>query len=137
MNWTKVPVWAFVKNTFFLMYLDIFCPLQSQRWAIYIGLFVNWTFYTLLLAVSLAFTTPAPGHSWLDHLTSDRHLHMRDWIIPTGVGNLILDVYILLLPAAFVMRLHLTAKKKLAVLSVFAAGFAYVLFSHGIIVSWN
>jgi hypothetical protein len=106
------------------MYLDIFRPLQYQRLAIYVGLFVNWTFYTLILAVSLAFTSPAPGQSWLDTFTSDRQTHMQKWIMPIAAGNLILDVYILLLPIASVLRLQLTVRKKLAVLSVFATGLA-------------
>ncbi|PWY85811.1 cytochrome P450 [Aspergillus sclerotioniger CBS 115572] len=122
-NWVTLVVWAFVKNTFLLMYLDIFRPLQYQRFAIYIGLFVNWTFYTVVLSVILALTSPAPGQSWLDCFMSDRQAHMQSWIMPVAAGNLILDTYILLLPIGSVMRLQLSRRKKLAVLSVFATGF--------------
>ncbi|KAL4919865.1 hypothetical protein BDW62DRAFT_35076 [Aspergillus aurantiobrunneus] len=121
-NWITTIPWAFAKTTFLLMYLDIFRPLKAQRIAIYIGLFANWAFYTVILIATLYFTSPAPGQSWAESFLSVRYGKMHPWMIPIAAGSLGLDVYILLVPIASVWRLRMSLKKKLGVLSVFATG---------------
>jgi hypothetical protein len=120
-------VWAFIKTTFLLMYLHIFRPLALQRLAIYLGLVVNWTFYTIILIVTLYFTSPAPGQSWAESFLSPRYARIDAWMMPIAAGSLVLDVYILLLPIASVWRLQMSTRKKLGVLAVFATGFACVV----------
>ncbi|KAL4816097.1 hypothetical protein BDW67DRAFT_163010 [Aspergillus spinulosporus] len=123
-NWTTTVVWAFIKTTFLLMYLHIFRPLALQRFAIYLGLVVNWTFYTIILIVTLYFTSPAPGQTWAESFLSPRYTKIDEWMMPIAAGSLVLDVYILLLPIASVWRLQMSTRKKLGVLAVFATGFA-------------
>ncbi|KAL4947595.1 hypothetical protein BDW69DRAFT_178103 [Aspergillus filifer] len=123
-NWTTTIVWAFIKTTFLLMYLQIFRPLAFQRFAIYAGLFANWAFYTIILIVTLYFTSPAPGQSWTESFLDPRYARMDDWMMPIAAGSLVLDVYILVLPIASVWQLQMSTKKKLGVLAVFATGVA-------------
>ncbi|KAL4976057.1 hypothetical protein BDW66DRAFT_60329 [Aspergillus desertorum] len=123
-NWTTTVVWAFIKTTFLLMYLHIFRPLALQRIAIYLGLLANWTFYTIILIVTLSFTSPAPGQSWAESFLSPRYAKIDPWMMPIAAGSLVLDVYILVLPVAPVWQLRMSTKKKLGVLAVFATGLA-------------
>ncbi|PWY93004.1 hypothetical protein BO94DRAFT_358235 [Aspergillus sclerotioniger CBS 115572] len=121
-NWETAIVWPVVKTTFFLLYLDMFRTIRWQRYAIYLGLFVNWGFYLAVLIASLYYISPAPGQSWQASFVSTRYNHSLYISIPIAVGSLVLDLYILLLPMAPIWNLQLKMSKKLGVMAVFATG---------------
>lgn len=125
-NWLTALVWPFAKSSYFIMYLEMFRTVRWQRYANYIGLFVNWGFYTAVLVATLSFTSPAPGETWQESITSQRYAKMEAWIIPIASINLVIDMYILFLPIIPIVGLRLNAKKKLGVLSIFATGLLYV-----------
>ncbi|KAJ5745666.1 hypothetical protein N7520_010848 [Penicillium odoratum] len=122
-NWLTALVWPFAKSSFFLIYLEMFHKIPWQRYANYIGLSITWAFYTTALVATLYFTRPAPGETWQETITSARYAKMKPWIIPIAATNLVLDVYILVLPIIPILGLSLTSKMKLGVLSIFATGF--------------
>ncbi|KAJ6016992.1 hypothetical protein N7451_000371 [Penicillium sp. IBT 35674x] len=121
-NWLTALVWPFAKSSFFLMYLEMFRTVRWQRYANYIGLFVTWGFYTAVLVATLSFTSPAPGETWQGSLISARYAKMEAWIMPIASINLVIDVYILVLPILPILGLRLSTKKKLGVLAIFATG---------------
>ncbi|OJJ98505.1 hypothetical protein ASPACDRAFT_1857760 [Aspergillus aculeatus ATCC 16872] len=122
-NWVTSIVWPFAKTTFLLMYLDLFKPFRWQRYAIYFGLLVNWGFYIAIAVATLYYTSPAPGQSWQESFLSPRYTGMVPLMIPIAVGNLVLDVYILILPMLSIWRLQMGRKKKFGVAAIFATGF--------------
>lgn len=121
-NWTTTVIWPVVKTTFFILYLNLFRLIRWQRYAIYLGLFVNWTFYTIAFIATMYFTAPSPGESWQASFSSPRYAMTFDWTIPIASGSLVLDVYILILPMISVWTLQMNPRKKLGVLAVFATG---------------
>lgn len=64
------------------------------------------TFYIILLGVTLGFTATGPGQSFLDAVQNPRQNLMDVWILSIVAVNLILDVYMLLLPLAAVKTLQ-------------------------------
>ncbi|PWY82043.1 hypothetical protein BO70DRAFT_362016 [Aspergillus heteromorphus CBS 117.55] len=121
-NWLTAIVWPVVKTTFFLIYLDMFRTIRWQRYAIYLGLFVNWAFYVAVVIVTLYYISPAPGQSWKASFVSPRYDGSLNISIPIAAGSLILDLYILLLPMAPIWNLQLKLRKRLGVMAVFATG---------------
>lgn len=105
------------------MYLEVFGPLDWLRRCVYIGLFVNWSFYIANLIPSIYYQAPDPGQSWQKSLQNPRYLEVFKLSIPIAVGSLILDFYIFVLPLIAVMKLRLSQNKKIGVIAVFATGF--------------
>ncbi|PYI08310.1 hypothetical protein BO78DRAFT_441673 [Aspergillus sclerotiicarbonarius CBS 121057] len=121
-NWVAYIVWPVVKTTFLLIYLDMFRRIRWQRYAIYLGLFVNWGFYIAVLIAMLYYISPAPGQSWQDAFVSTRYNHSLQVSIPIAVWSLILDLYILLLPMVPIWNLQMKLTKRLGVMAVLATG---------------
>ncbi|KAJ5945493.1 hypothetical protein N7454_002332 [Penicillium verhagenii] len=121
-NWMTALVWPFAKSSFFLMYLEMFRTITWQRYAIYFGLFMNWAFYAAILVTILSYTTPAPGQTWAQEFSSLRYDRTLNWAIPISSGNLIIDLYILVLPMAPIWNLQMRIKKRLGVMFIFATG---------------
>ncbi|KAI0410417.1 hypothetical protein F5X98DRAFT_386111 [Xylaria grammica] len=121
-NWPTGLVWAFAKTSFFLMYLQIFGPLPWLRVSVYIGLAVNWLFYTIVVIASFVYQVPNPGQTWQEGFMNSRYTDSFHWTIPIASGSLILDTYIFILPVVAIFNLQLQIKKKLGVIAVFATG---------------
>jgi hypothetical protein len=121
-NWTTGLVWAFAKTSFFLMYLQIFMPLKWIRWTCYMGLFLNWGFYSGVIAATIYFTAPHVGETWLEASMHPRAKKALDMTIPIASGSLFLDIYILVIPIIAISGLQLKTRKKLRVLVVFGTG---------------
>ncbi|KAJ2986021.1 hypothetical protein NUW58_g5231 [Xylaria curta] len=121
-NWPSGIVWAFAKTSFFLMYLQVFGPLLWLRVAVYVGLVINWLFYTIVTISGFVYQVPNPGQTWQQGFMNQRYSQSFKWAIPVASGSLILDVYILVLPIIAILNLQLNTKKKLGFIAVFATG---------------
>ncbi|GJN70186.1 hypothetical protein PLICBS_004239 [Purpureocillium lilacinum] len=121
-NWPTGLVWALAKTSFFLMYLQIFGPLPWLRICVYIGLFLNWGFYTAVIVASIYYQAPNPGQTWQEGFLNDRYTKSFNMTIPIASGSLFLDTYIFVLPLIAVSKLRLSTKKKIGVMAVFATG---------------
>ncbi|KAK5997453.1 hypothetical protein PT974_02814 [Cladobotryum mycophilum] len=121
-NWPTGLVWALAKTSFFLMYLQIFGPLIWLRISVYIGLFLNWGFYTAIIIASIYYQAPNPGQTWQEGFMNTRYSKSFNMTIPIASGSLFLDTYIFILPLIAVMKVRLSARKKIGVMAVFATG---------------
>ncbi len=104
------------------MYLQIFGPLPWLRICVYIGLFLNWGFYTAVIVASIYYQAPNPGQTWQEGFLNDRYTKSFNMTIPIASGSLFLDTYIFVLPLIAVSKLRLSTKKKIGVMAVFATG---------------
>ncbi|KAH7136042.1 hypothetical protein B0J11DRAFT_177504 [Dendryphion nanum] len=123
------PVWALAKTSFFLMYLQFFGPLKWVKWSCYIGLFITWAFYIAIFIASVYFQAPGYGQTWQEGYQNPRYLLIRQMTMPIAAGNLILDLYILVIPIIVSWKLQLTKNKKLGLIAVFGTGFICVISS--------
>jgi hypothetical protein len=121
-NWTTGLIWAFAKTSFFLMYLQLFKPLEWIPWTCHIGLFLNWGFYSGVIAATLYFSAPHVGETWLEASMTPRAKKALDMTIPIASGSLFLDIYILIIPIIAIWGLQLETMKKLRVCVVFGTG---------------
>ncbi|KAF2704075.1 hypothetical protein K504DRAFT_391376 [Pleomassaria siparia CBS 279.74] len=122
LNWPTALVWAFAKTSFFLMYLNLFRPVEWLRIGCYFGLIINWGFYTAVIAASIYYNAPNPGQTWLEGSQNPRYTRSFNMTMPIASGSLILDFYILILPIWVVWNLHLDIKRRIGVLAIFATG---------------
>ncbi|PYH88577.1 hypothetical protein BO71DRAFT_391299 [Aspergillus ellipticus CBS 707.79] len=122
LNWVSALIRCFAKTSFFLMYLDIFGPVEWQRYTIYFGLLVTFGFYISTITSTIYFTSPAPGQSWRESFISPRYRRNFNSMMPIVVGSFLIDMYILLLPMLFISPLQMSLRKKIGVLTVFATG---------------
>ncbi|MCJ1475064.1 hypothetical protein MMC13_003724 [Lambiella insularis] len=117
----------FTKVSFFLMYLDIFGPMQWMRVSASLGAFINSAFYLAILIANLIFSTPRPGQTWAAAAVNEQGSLALS--IPQAVGGLVIDLYILLLPIIAVSHLQLPPRKKIGVILIFMSGLFAVVAS--------
>lgn len=104
------------------MYIQLFRPIRSLRYCAYVGAVVDVLFYLAVLITKLALTIPGPGRTFQEQFNSPRQAKMGSFVLPTVWINLVLDVYILVLPIAGVSKLQLPLKRKIGVLAIFMTG---------------
>lgn len=105
-----------------MLYIQLFRPMKWLRYSAYAGLVVNVLFYTAMLALYLALTVPSPGETLQQSVQGPRQAQELAVALPRACINLVLDVYILILPIAGISRLQLPMRKKLGVIAVFLTG---------------
>ena len=92
------------------------------RYGSYVGAVVSIPFYACIFVVTLVYTVPARGETWQETVEGNSGGHYVAMSPYIGSGNLILDVYILVLPIAGVIKLKLTRKRTIAVIAIFLTG---------------
>ena len=104
------PSLFFAKTSILLLYLRLFGPKRSTRYAIYIGLVFAFCLYWISIPL-MAYYCP---RLWCHNM----------WILSLVQGplNVALDLFILILPIPVVMRLQMSLPRRFAVLSVFLTG---------------
>lgn len=110
--------------SFFLFYIQISRPMKWLRYASYAGAAVNVVFYVTMVIVTIAVTCPIAGQPVELQIQSSRPRNGVKSFIPVSVMNLILDVYILVLPIAGVSKLQLPLRRKIGVMAMFLTGLA-------------
>ncbi|CAJ2500629.1 Uu.00g034820.m01.CDS01 [Anthostomella pinea] len=121
-NWPSGLVRAFAKSSFLLMYLQLFSPWAWLRRSAFVGMFLNWGFYTSVIIASIYYQAPNPGQTWQEGFTNERYNKSFYMTLPIASGSLILNTYIFVLPLIAVWNLRLSPRKKIGVMAVFATG---------------
>lgn len=122
-NFPAFLIFPTIKTTFFLMYIQLFRPLNWLRNCAYAGLVITWCFYISVGVSQLVFTLPAPGQSWSEVFASPRYLRAINLCVPTSSFSLVLDTYILVLPIIAISHLQLNTSKKIGAAAMFSTGF--------------
>lgn len=112
----------FAKLSILLLYRRIFAITPLTKRLIYIG--IAWAFvaYIPCIVITLYYCIPRTGESWRDIGVPERCTGQPIvlWTV-SGVMDLMLDIYLVVLPVPKVMGLNLGRGKKWGVLSVFLA----------------
>ena len=112
----------FAKVTFFLLYLQIFYPMTWLRYTSYAGATFTILFYIGATIFNLVCTAPAPGESWQQVTQRYSFNYTVSATVGLACVGLVLDVIILLLPIAGVLKLQISGRRKIGVISVFLTG---------------
>ncbi|KAI1772253.1 hypothetical protein F4818DRAFT_180413 [Hypoxylon cercidicola] len=116
---------CFVKNSLLILYLKIFSLLRWIRIATILGIVVITAFYLSLSIAFASMCSPSTGASQLDFLyafVSDTCSRTRILVVTQGVGNVLTDLFLLILPMPAVWALQMPLKRKLAVSAMFSIG---------------
>ncbi|KAI4218695.1 MAG: hypothetical protein L6R36_008805 [Xanthoria steineri] len=124
-GWLSNVANIFVKLTFFILYWSIFYPFRWLRYVILGGAAVVTGVYAGFIMYVLISDTPQPGQTWLEKAQANQERGTSGGVklaMTLAAWGLVTDVYILLLPISGVMRLQLSRKKRIALLTVFMTG---------------
>ena len=113
----------FTKLTFYLVYLQVFRPLQWLRIAIYAGASITTAFYLAVEIFLLVSVTPRRGQSWAAAAVSPAEYKSLQTSVPTACVGLATDLYLLVLPISAVLQLQLPTRRKVGVILIFLTGF--------------
>lgn len=112
-----------VKLSLFLFYLRVFGFVRHLRILIFIGITFHLILYSTSFVLEFVFCYPRRGQSYLmsfaaPHCTVDA----ARLGIAQGVGNIIGDFYLLLIPLPVVLKLQISLQKKIGVIAIFLTG---------------
>lgn len=112
------------KITLLALYLNIFGHMDKVRWSIYAAAFVALTVIvqTPLDAVKCG---RIPGQPW--GLQNPECSETFVYGVVQGTVNLVLDLFILILPIPIVLRLNLPTSKRWGVLVIFLTGILAII----------
>lgn len=113
----------FVKAAILLVYFQLFAINRRMRWIIYGSIIFAGAIYLPHPVVVAALFSPRAGESWGDIATSGRPQQMAFYGPFHGIGSIVLDVFILVVPFFILKNLQLPTKKRLGLMVVFAVGF--------------
>lgn len=121
------PTLMFIKLTFFLLYLHIFYQNAKLKLCIYAGAFLSTLFYVSVTTTQFILATPRHGMTFRENVFSPHFEKALDLIIPVAAVGVGLDLYILILPVAGVMQLHMPPRRKIGVCLIFMTGILFVI----------
>lgn len=108
-----------VKLSVLLLFFNLFGVNKTMRYLIYLGIGFQ-------AACSAAYTGYgiAAIAECVDAASLQRSICINTWIVTifTASVNVLTDVYILILPIVMVLRLQLTPRRKIGVISIFMVG---------------
>lgn len=115
-------IYLFLKNTFFIMYLNVFGPLRWLRICAYTSAAVTTVFYISVAVAMFVLATPRHGDTWAKHVYSKEELRSSDTQVPISIFGFVVDLVILILPIIAVMQLHLPTRRKVGLICIFMTG---------------
>ncbi|TEY40874.1 hypothetical protein BOTCAL_0416g00070 [Botryotinia calthae] len=105
-----------------LLYLRIFGTTKKFRYAVYFGFAADFAIYMVNVPVLAYFCAPRPGGSWDSPDALAKCARIEPLAIVQGACNILLDIYILLLPVQPIIKLQMPTRTKLNIIAVFTTG---------------
>ncbi|KAI1330303.1 hypothetical protein F5Y16DRAFT_34350 [Xylariaceae sp. FL0255] len=116
------PTQFVVKVAILSLYFQLFAVNRATRWGIIGAIVFAGLIYLPHPILVIVFTAPRPGQSWLAP-SMDGMASKLDVYAPIhGLGSIILDIWILVLPLPALSKLNISTKKKLKLFAVFITG---------------
>lgn len=117
----------FTKVSFFMLYLQLFGPMRPIKICSWIGGVFPVVFYSTMTICTFIFATPDRNETWFNHQTTAMTAHNLALSVPQACFGTAIDVFILILPIAAVLKLQLPTRKKVGLVLLFAAGLLEVM----------
>lgn len=108
--------------TFLLLYLRLFGSNRKTRYAVYFGCIAVSLLYLIYIPLLPVFCARLLQSSWDRPGTLAKCRKLVPYILVSGVGNIVFDLYIMLLPMPIIWHLQLPFEKKLGVSVLFTTG---------------
>lgn len=114
-----------VKVSVLILYWQVFHVLTWMRIACIAAITCITAFQLSLPIAFSAMCAPSTGSSYLDFLNaflSDTCMRTRVLVVIQGIGSVVTDVFLVVLPLPPVLGLRMPLKRKIAVTSMFMVG---------------
>ena len=115
------------------MFVDIFGTVKWLRYLAWFGIVAMGAFYILLIINLAVLCAPSTGYGQADYFAAlgspSCMAGFKPNVIIGGAGNIVSDVFILVLPLPAIWQLHLPTAKKLGVTAIIMTGLACVIVS--------
>ena len=117
----NAPVTQLIKVSICLQFISIFTPERNAKfWSILSYILVNMVYYTIAMFVTM-FQCDPPAKLWNPFLPG-YCLRYQNWILASGVVNMVSDLLMLLFPIICIWNLHMSRKQKWGVSAIFLVG---------------
>lgn len=116
------PAMFFAKSSLLLLYLRIFGPKKSVRYIIYTSLVFIFCLYSVNIPIEAVYCAPSAGKGWTLAEIAPKCGKTLYLAVVQGPLNVLVDLFIFILPIPVVLGLQMSSRKQLAVLSVFLTG---------------
>ena len=116
------PSAFFAKVSLLLLYLRIFGPRKSTRYAIYAGLAFAVPLYSVNIPIEAYYCAPSAGKGWTVSEIGPKCWNSIVLGLVQGPLNVVLDLFLFVLPIPVVMGLQMSLGRRMAVLAVFFTG---------------
>lgn len=121
-NTIQAFAFFFSRLPIFALYLQLFGKRVGFRRAVYVGLVANFLVHLVVVPFIAHYCTPASGYGWSSRELSASCKKLIAYAIVQGASNILLGIYVLILPMPIIWKLQMPLKKRIAVLSIFATG---------------
>ena len=112
----------FAKMSLLLLYIRFFSVKKSTRYAIYFGLAFTFCLTLASIPVAAYGDTPSAGKSWALTNLMTKSSKTNAFAIAQGALNVVIDLYIFILPIPVVLGLQMSLRKRIGLLAVFLTG---------------
>ncbi|KAM7191495.1 Cytochrome P450 [Rhypophila sp. PSN 637] len=113
-----------------LLYIRLFGTANPKlKIACYVGMMAASGTYVTSIPLISYFCTPSPGGDWNSLDVFDKCKKLLDWAMIQGSLDVVLNVYIYILPLPILFKLQMPPKRKLGVLAIFLTGLLAVVSS--------
>lgn len=116
---------CFVKVSVLILYWQVFYVLKWMRITCITGITGITAFQVSLSIAFSVMCAPSTGSSRIDFfngLLSDTCVRTRVLVVIQGVGSVLIDVFLVILPLPAVLGLQMPLERKIAVTSMFMVG---------------
>ncbi|KAI1874498.1 hypothetical protein JX265_004706 [Neoarthrinium moseri] len=121
------PTQFVVKVAILLLYFQIFAVTTRTKVSIILACVFSGLIYLVHPIMVVVFEAPRIGQTWSEPALSGMAAKLTYYAPIHGIGSVILDIWILLIPIPAIIKLQVSAKKKVQLLVVFVTGFLLLL----------
>jgi len=110
-----------------VLYFQVFAVTKKMRYVIWAGIAFSVCIYLPHPILVCIFQIPRNGAPWASMATSDMPAKLSFFAPIHGIGSIVLDIYILIIPMVVLGRLHMSHKRKMGLIGVFTTALLYVV----------
>ncbi|KAI1127996.1 hypothetical protein F5Y10DRAFT_292354 [Nemania abortiva] len=123
------PTQFVVKTAILTLYFQLFSVKRATRWGIIGAIVFAGLIYLPHPFFVIGFTAPRIGQSWLEPSMNGNANKLQYYAPIHGVGSIVLDIWILILPLPALSKLQVSFKRKLRLFAIFITGLLGVISS--------
>lgn len=115
-----------VKVSILAVYFDIFAVAKPTKYMIWAGIALCSIVYLPHFVLVSLFNAPRVGRKWSELATNGMPQKLEFYAPLHGIGSIVIDIWIFIIPIIVLSKLRLNKKKKRQVVAIFLVALLYV-----------